>query len=285
MSQSIEKAALIFSCQDQVGIIADLGTFFAKRDLNILRYEEFVDDGRFFSRLEWTLNDRWDSVDEFSHEFSELAQSKNANFDVHFMKDTQSLGLFVSKQPHALIQILNKQEAGFFPKTDIGFIVSNSKASEKIAQRHDIPFYFISTKGDRKDFEAKQLEIIQRYQPSCIGLARYMKVLSEDFLSELNCPIVNIHHSFLPSFVGARPYHMAYEKGVKLIGATSHFVTPELDQGPIIEQDVTRVRSGMSIKDMMKMGQDIEQRVFATAIQKVLEHKTIVYKNRTLVFN
>jgi len=112
------------------------------------------------------------------------------------MKDTQSLGLFVSKQPHALIQILNKQEAGFFPKTDIGFIVSNSKASEKIAQRHDIPFYFISTKGDHKDFEAKQLEIIKRYQPSCIGLARYMKVLSEDFLSELNCPIVNIHHSY-----------------------------------------------------------------------------------------
>ena len=201
------------------------------------------------------------------------------------MNQQQSVGLFVSRQPHALIEILNKYEANYFPNIEVSFILGNHESMGRIADRHGLPFFHIATDGDVAAYERKQLEIVHRYKPDFIGLARYMKVLSEDFIDRAGCPIVNIHHSFLPSFVGAKPYQMAYDRGVKLIGATSHFVTAELDQGPIIEQDVARVVAGASVQDMVKMGRDIEQRVFARAMLKVLEHKAIVHKNRTIIFN
>lgn len=278
-------ASLIFTSADQVGIIASLANFFSERDLNISRYEEFTDDGQFFSRLEWPLNDRWETETEFAAEFSSLADSFNATFDARFMNRSLTLGLFVSKQSHALIEILNKQEANFVPGLEISFIIGNDESMEKIADRYATPFFHIPTQGDALAYEEKQLEIIHRYQPDYIGLARYMKILSANFIDKAGCPIVNIHHSFLPSFVGAKPYQMAYERGVKLMGATSHFVTADLDQGPIIEQDVQRVNPGSSVQEMIKMGRDIERRVFAAALLKVLEHKTIIYKNRTLIFN
>jgi len=278
-------ASLLFSSRDQVGIIASLANFFSERNLNISRYEEFTDDGQFFSRLEWRLNDRWVNEEAFALEFQSLVDEFNAEFEVRFMNQKQSLGLFVSKQPHALIEILNKHEANFVPGLEIGFIIGNDESIQRIADRHGIPFFYVPTDGDIAKHEAQQLEIIHRYKPDYLGLARYMKVLSSNFIDQAGCPIVNIHHSFLPSFVGAKPYQMAYERGVKLMGATSHFVTPDLDQGPIIEQDVQRINTGSSVQQMIKMGRDIEQRVFARAILKVLEHKTIVYKNRTIVFN
>lgn len=278
-------AALLFSCVDAVGIIADLANFFAERGLNISRYEEYTDDGHFFSRLEWPLNDRWEDEAAFDKEFAAMAQRYQASFDVRFMNQQQSVGLFVSRQPHALIEILNKYEANYFPNIEVSFILGNHESMGRIADRHGLPFFHIATDGDVAAYERKQLEIVHRYKPDFIGLARYMKVLSEDFIDRAGCPIVNIHHSFLPSFVGAKPYQMAYDRGVKLIGATSHFVTAELDQGPIIEQDVARVVAGASVQDMVKMGRDIEQRVFARAMLKVLEHKAIVHKNRTIIFN
>ena len=134
------------------------------------------------------------------------------------------------------------------------------------------------------ELEAQQLEVIARYQPHFIGLARYMKILSEHFIDQAACPIVNIHHSFLPSFVGAKPYEMAYERGVKLMGATSHFVIPALDQGPIIEQDVSRIRSGYSVEKLKQIGRDTEKKVFAQALKKVFEHKAVVYRGRTVIF-
>ena len=278
-------ATLLFSCRDQVGIIAALANFFSQRDLNISRYAEYTDDGQFFSRLEWPMSDRWEDEEAFSAEFSELARHYEAEFEARFMNRCQSIGLFVSRQPHALIEMLNKYEAKFFPNIEICFIVGNDESMQKIADRHGLPFFYISTEGDALEYEKKQLDIIQRYKPDYIGLARYMKVLSARFLEEADCPIINIHHSFLPSFVGAKPYQMAYDRGVKLIGATSHFVTAELDQGPIIEQDVARVNPGASVNDMIKMGRDIEQKVFARAMLKVLEHKAIIYKNRTIIFD
>ncbi|MCL4134877.1 UNVERIFIED_CONTAM: hypothetical protein GTU68_051608 [Idotea baltica] len=278
-------ASLIFSSPDQVGIIASLANFFSERDLNISRYEEFTDDGQFFSRLEWPLNDRWENEAAFAKEFSSLADGFSANFEARFMNRNQSIGLFVSKQSHALIEILNKQEANFVPGLEISFIIGNDESMQKIADRHATPFFYIPTDGDVLAYEAKQLEIIHRYQPDYVGLARYMKILSANFIDQAGCSIINIHHSFLPSFVGAKPYQMAYERGVKLMGATSHFVTADLDQGPIIEQDVQRVNPGSSVQEMIKMGRDVERRVFARALQKVLEHKTIVYKNRTIIFN
>ncbi|MDB4511843.1 formyltetrahydrofolate deformylase [Arenicella sp.] len=278
-------ASLIFSSPDQVGIIASLANFFSERDLNISRYEEFTDDGQFFSRLEWRLNDRWEDEENFIEEFNALATNFAANFQVRFMNRSQSIGLFVSKQSHALIEILNKYEANFVPGLEISFIIGNDQSMQKIADRHATPFFFIPTDDDVLAYEQKQLEIVNRYKPDYLGLARYMKILSANFINHAGCPIVNIHHSFLPSFVGAKPYQMAYERGVKLMGATSHFVTADLDQGPIIEQDVQRVNPGSSVQQMIKMGRDVERRVFANALLKVLEHKTIVYQNRTIIFN
>lgn len=277
--------SLLFSCPDQVGIIAALANFFASRGLNISRYAEYTDDGHFFSRCEWPINDRWEDEVAFNDEFSELATQYDAQFEARFMNRCQSVGLFVSKQPHALIEMLNKYEANFFPNIEISFVVGNKEEMQKIADRHGLPFFYISTESDALSYEKKQLEIIHRYKPDYVGLARYMKVLSANFINEAGCPIINIHHSFLPSFVGAKPYKMAYDRGVKLIGATSHFVTAELDQGPIIEQDVERVKAGASVLDMIKMGRDIEQKVFARAMLKVLEHKAIIYKNRTIIFD
>ncbi|MGK0375954.1 MAG: formyltetrahydrofolate deformylase [Arenicella sp.] len=278
-------ASLLLCCADQVGIIASLANFFAERGLNISRYAEYTDDGQFFSRFEWALNDRWEDEAAFASEFMQLANRYQATFDVRFMTRRQSIGLFVSKQAHALIEMLNKVEAKYFPNVDIRFIVGNDQSMRAIADRHGVPFFFIATQGDTHEYENKQLDIIHRYKPDYVGLARYMKVLSADFINKAGCPIVNIHHSFLPAFVGAKPYQLAYDRGVKLIGATSHFVTAELDQGPIIEQDVARVLAGASVQDMIKMGRDIEQKVFARAMLKVLEHKAIIYNNRTIIFD
>ena len=283
--KNTNMASLLFSSPDEVGIIASLSNFFSERDLNISRYAEYTDDGQFFSRLEWSLNDRWKEEQHFLDEFAEVADQYNATFNVRFMDQVQMVGLFVSKQAHALIEILNKYEADYFPNMEISFIIGNDESMRRIADRHGMPFFYISTDCPVEEYEEKQLEIIKRYKPDYVGLARYMKVLSENFIDSANCPVINIHHSFLPSFVGAKPYQMAYERGVKLIGATSHFVTPELDQGPIIEQNVGRVPPGASVQDMIKMGRDIEQKVFAQAMLKVLEHKAIIYKNRTIIFN
>ena len=283
--KNTNMASLLFSSPDEVGIIAALSNFFSERGLNISRYAEYTDDGQFFSRLEWSLNERWKDEQAFSTEFEEVAKKYKASFDVRFMENVQTVGLFVSKQAHALIEILNKYEADYFPNMAISFIVGNDESMHRIADRHGMPFFYIPTDCPVEEYEEKQLEIIRRYQPNYVGLARYMKVLSENFIASAGCPIINIHHSFLPSFVGAKPYQMAYERGVKLIGATSHFVTPELDQGPIIEQNVGRVPPGASVQDMIKMGRDIEQKVFAQAMLKVLEHKAIIYKNRTIIFN
>jgi len=184
-----------------------------------------------------------------------------------------------------LIEVLSKYELGDFPNTEIQFVIGNREDVRHIVERYDIPFHFIKTWKDPARHEPQQLELVAQYKPDLIGLARYMKVLTQNFIDSTNCPIVNIHHSFLPSFVGAKPYELAYERGVKLIGATSHYVIPELDQGPIIEQGVIRVQPGQSVREMKKAGRDIEKQVFATALPKALHYKTITYDNRTIVFD
>lgn len=279
-------ACLLFQCNDQVGIIAELVTFFRDHNISVSRLEEFTDHQYFFSRLEWQGDHPWNSQDEFAEAFSGVAaQFEGSRFRVHFFDQPQTLGLFSSKEPHTLIEAINRCEAGDFPNTAISFLVSNSREIEKYADRHDIPFHYVKTWKDPSRHEPAQLEVIQQYQPDLIGLARYMKILSKDFIDQASCPIVNIHHSFLPSFVGAKPYELAYERGVKLIGATSHYVIPALDQGPIIEQDVIRVKPGSTVAEMKKMGRDVEKKVFATALEKALWHKTITYDNKTIVFD
>jgi formyltetrahydrofolate deformylase len=247
-----------------------------------LALEQHVEQDRFFIRIEWEDNGAWQDSDAFAADFSALPVSVGGELDIHFFNRPQSLGLFVSREPHALLEVLNKIELGDLVDAQVSFIIGNVDHSA-IAARVGVPFYFVPTK-DNPDFEAQQLEIIAKHNPDFIGLARYMKILSEEFIDRAACPIINIHHSFLPSFVGAKPYEMAYERGVKLMGATSHFVIPELDQGPIIEQDVSRIRSGYSVEKLKQIGRDTEKKVFAQALKKVLEHKTVVFSGRTVVF-
>lgn len=280
------SACLLFQCDDKVGIIAELVTFFKDHDVSISRFEEYTDQQYFFARLEWKGDHRWELENDFHDAFEPVAnQFQGVSFRAYFFDQPQRLGLFASREPHTLVEAINKSEAGDYLNTEICFLISNSPSVEKYAIRHAIPFYFVKTFKDAARHEAQQLEIIARYRPDVIGLARYMKILSADFIAAADCPIVNIHHSFLPSFVGAKPYEMAYQRGVKLIGATSHYVIPALDQGPIIEQGVIRVQPGDSVEHMKKIGRDVEKQVFAKALEKVLQHKTITYDNKTIVFN
>ena len=280
------SACLLFRCTDRVGIIAELVLFFRDLNVSICRFEEYTDKQYFFARLEWRGGHPWATTEAFNEAFQAVAANfDNVSFRSHFFEKPQKLGLFVSKEPHALIEAINKCEAGDYPNTEICFLIANSKEMQKYAQRHGIPFYFVKTFKDPARHEPVQLEIIKRHAPDVIGLARYMKILTKEFIDQAGCRIVNIHHSFLPSFVGARPYEMAYERGVKLIGATSHFVIPALDQGPIIEQDVIRVEPGDSVQHMKRTGRDVEKKVFANALGKALQHKTITYDNKTIVFN
>ncbi len=277
-------ACLLLSSCYKPGIVAGISQFFKERDLNILTFEQHSDEGRFFTRVEWEDDGRWKNQEDFRSEFQSCAVDVCAEFSVHFFSAKQTLGLFVSKEPHALVEFLARWEMGEYANTEVSFIVSNTEDSKVFADRYAIPFFYVPTKKGSTDHEAEQLQIIQKFNPDFIGLARYMKVLTKDFIDRADCRIINIHHSFLPAFVGAKPYEMAHEKGVKLIGATSHFVIPELDQGPIIEQDVTRVKAGDSIPKLKQRGRDTEKRVFANALSKVLEHKVIIYKGRTMVF-
>ena len=280
------NSCLLFQCRDQVGIIASLVEFFKDHGVSISRFEEYTDASYFFTRMEWEGKSSWDNRETFTKQFQPVAdQFKGAGFHVHFFDQPQKLGLFSSKEPHTLIEAVNKCEAGDYPNTEICFLISNSPSSEKYAKRYGIPFYYVKTWKDPARHEEEQLKIIRQHSPDLIGLARYMKILTKDFIAYAGCPIVNIHHSFLPSFVGAKPYELAYERGVKLIGATSHYVIPALDQGPIIEQDVVRVKPGESVEHMKRIGRDVEKKVFATALEKALQHKTITYDNKTIVFN
>jgi formyltetrahydrofolate deformylase len=202
-------------------------------------------------------------------------------FKVGCSTHIKKLALLASKTTHCLEKILYNWKEGNI-NVDIPVIISNSKNIENIAKFYNIPFHFTSTKED--GYEQKQLEILKKYKPDFIGLARYMKVLSPKFVSEYKNRIINIHHSFLPCFVGANPYEDAYSKGVKLIGATSHFVIPELDQGQIIEQDVSRVKEGYDAKKLEDQGEETEAKVFYTAIKKYADDKLIIYKNKVVVF-
>ena len=254
--------------------------------MSILKYEEYVDAGQFFSRLEWDNQNGWDSENSFNKEFAALAQEYNATHRVHFFSKVQKLGLFVSSEPHALLEAFSKYQLQELHNAEISFVIGNKANVATLVERQNIPFFYIDTQSQTiAGYEQKQLKIVNDYQPDLIGFARYMRIVSANFIRQVKCPIVNIHHSFLPSFVGANPYEMAYERGVKIVGATSHFVIPELDQGPIIEQGVTRVPPACSVEAMKRMGRDIEKQVFAVALTKVLQHKAIEFNNRTVVFN
>lgn len=278
----MERANLVISCPDQPGIVMMVTEFLFRHGTNISSLEQHIEDGYFFMRIEWELkNSNLRDEKSFREAFELLRQKLNMQIRVDFCTRKKRVGLFCSRELHCLIDILARVEIGELD-IEIPYVISNFIDASSFVENFKIPFFYISTQNE--GYEQRQLEILRKNSTDVIVLARYMKILSENFISNANQPIINVHHSFLPSFVGAKPYDEAYERGVKLIGATSHYVIPELDRGPIIEQTVKRIDHSSDPKNLKLVGRESEKEVLSFAIKKHIENKLVVYKNRVIVF-
>ncbi|MFA5587463.1 MAG: formyltetrahydrofolate deformylase [Mariniphaga sp.] len=281
-------AILLIHCPDRQGILATVTEFLNKNRGNILYLDQHVDrqEKIFFMRVEWDLEDFTIPSDKIGEYFNTLiATPMNMNWSLHFSGDISRMALFVSKMPHCLFDILARYTAGEWD-VNIPLIISNHELLEPVAERFGIEFYhFPIDSKNKKEQEEREIELLKAHNIDFIVLARYMQILSENFVEQFPDRIINIHHSFLPAFSGAKPYHAAHDRGVKIIGATSHYVTSELDAGPIIEQDVTRCSHVDSINNLIRKGRDLEKIVLSQAVYKHLQRKILVYKNRTVVFN
>ena len=283
-----QSATLLIYCEDRSGIIAAVTDFIHAHEGNIIYLDQYVDSEEkiFFMRIEWDLQNFVISRDKIETLFKEgLAKKYKMNYRLSFSDEKLRMAVFVSKLPHCLYDIISRCQSGEW-NLDIPLIISNHQKLESVAKSFGIEYhYFPITPGTKSEQEVKQIELLKKYNIDFIVLARYMQILSEDFIKNYSSQIINIHHSFLPAFPGAKPYHSAHKRGVKIIGATSHYVTADLDEGPIIEQDVVRVTHVDSIKDLIRKGRDLEKIVLSRAIYSHFQRRTLVYKNRTIVFN
>ena len=280
-------AILLMHCPDQMGLVATVTDFLQRNNGNVISLDQHVDRdaGRFFMRVEWELEGFSippHKIDEF---FGTLIGHKNQmQWRLFFSDQRPRMAVFVSKMSHCLYDILQRYVSGEW-NVEIPLIVSNHESLRYIAERFDIPFrYFPVGKDNKAEVEAAQVQLLREEKIDFIVLARYMQILSEDFVREFPNQIINIHHSFLPAFKGARPYHSAFNRGVKIIGATGHYVTSDLDEGPIIVQNVTRVTHKDAVEDLVRKGKDLEKTVLAEAIWLEIQHKILVYGNKTIVF-
>ena len=275
-------------CPDQPGIIAVITEFINANGGNILYLDQYVDkdNGIFYMRVEWDLDNFGIPTEKIRDYFETLYAIKyNMEFKISFTKRKQRMAIFVSKMSHCLYDILARYIAGEWD-VEIPVIISNHPDMEIVAKQFNIPYEVLPVNKDNKEeMEAIEFSILDKYEVDFIVLARYMQVLSENFINKYPNRIINIHHSFLPAFVGAKPYHAAYDRGVKLIGATSHYVTTELDAGPIIEQDITRITHKDTVNDLVKKGRDLEKIVLSRAVEKHIQRKILTYKNKTIVFS
>ena len=281
------SAILLIHCPDKPGIVVAITNFIHNNSGNILYLDQHVDieRGVFFMRIEWDLASFAIQPEKIAEYFQTLVALRyQMTSQLHFSDTKLRMAMFVSKMSHCFYDLLARYESGEL-NVDIPVIVSNHTDLQKAAERLDIDFFCISiTKENKKQQEEKQKDLLEKYNIDFIVLARYMQVLSDDFVNNYPQNIINIHHSFLPAFPGGRPYHSAYERGVKIIGATSHYVTAELDAGPIIEQDVVRVSHKDTVEDMVRIGRDLEKIVLARAVRHHVHHDLLVYENRTVVF-
>ncbi|WP_394750467.1 formyltetrahydrofolate deformylase [Spongiimicrobium salis] len=282
------KAIILIHCPDTYGIIHSVTGFIHSYGGNIVYLDQHVDEasGIFFMRLESDFNTATTSLENFKAEFEQrMALPYQMAWSIHKYENKPKMGLFVSKYNHCLYDILSRFNSGEL-HVEIPFIISNHNDLKGIAAQFQIPFYHIPVSKDTKaQAEDEQLKILKQYQVDFIVLARYMQIVTSKIIDQYRNNIINIHHSFLPAFAGAKPYHAAFERGVKIIGATSHYVTKDLDAGPIIEQDVTTVSHSHSIKDLIAKGRDLEKIVLSRAVKLHLERKTMVYNNKTVIFS
>lgn len=281
-------AILRMHCPDQAGIITVITGFINENGGNIVYLDQYVDrlNGVFYMRIEWELDNFVIPKEKISDYFNTLyAQRYEMSFHISFSERIQRMSIFVSKMSHCIYDLLARYTAGEWD-VEIPLIISNHPDLEIIGKQFNIPFeVFPITKENKAEQEAKEFELLEKYNIDFIVLARYMQVLSEDFINRYPNRIINIHHSFLPAFIGAKPYHQAYERGVKLIGATSHYVTTELDAGPIIEQDIVRITHKDLPQDLVHKGRDLEKIVLSRAVEKHIQRKILTYKNKTIIFS
>ncbi|RIJ50720.1 formyltetrahydrofolate deformylase [Maribellus luteus] len=281
-------AILLIHCPDRQGILATVTEFLNQNKGNIIYLDQHVDrqEKIFYMRVEWELENFAIPQDKIGEYFDTLIGAPlQMYWRIYFSKSVPRMALFVSKMPHCLFDILGRYTAGEWD-VDIPMIISNHETLKPVAERFGIPFYYFPINKDNKaEQEAAEIELLRKHKIDFVVLARYMQVLSEDFVQKFPNKIINIHHSFLPAFAGAKPYHAAHQRGVKIIGATSHYVTSELDAGPIIEQNVTRCSHVDTVENLVRKGRDLEKIVLSQAVYKHLQRKILVYKNRTVVFN
>ncbi|EDP71676.1 formyltetrahydrofolate deformylase [Flavobacteriales bacterium ALC-1] len=284
----MNKITLQIHCQDQPNIIASVTNFMANNDGNIVYIDQHVDREQniFFMRLECEFMSNSFSIENFKNLFNTtLAEKFKLKWRMYSAEKKPKMALFVSKYDHCLYDILGRYNSGEL-FLEIPFILSNHKDLKLIADNFKIPFYHVPVTKDTKDeAEQRQLELLKANNIDFIVLARYMQIVSSTLIDKYPNKIINIHHSFLPAFVGAKPYHSAYKRGVKIIGATSHYITEELDAGPIIEQDVAHVSHSYSIKDLIAKGRDLEKIVLSNAIRLHANRKVMVYNNKTVIFS
>jgi len=278
---------LLLHCSDQQGIVLAVSKFITSHNGNIVELDQYTDleNQHFFMRVKWDLEQFDLSKEKLIEQFNkEIGERFKMFSKIYYCEKPRRAALFVTKLSHCLYDILQRYQSNEW-EIEIPLIISNHEKLRYIAEQFDIPYYvFPITKENKLEQEAKELALLKEHKIDFIVLARYMQVLTDDFIAHYPSRIINIHHSSLPAFPGAKPYHSAFRRGVKIIGATSHYVTAELDAGPIIAQDVTKITHTDSIADLIRKGRDLEKTVLSEAIWLKLQHKILSYKNKTLVF-
>ena len=280
-------ATLLISCPDRKGLVAAIANFLYTYNANILHADQHQDaaESLFLMRVEWDLADFTLSIDAFAGAFQPIAERFGMQWRLALSANRPKMAIFVSKYDHCLVDLLYRHQSGELA-CDISLIVSNHDDTRRLADFYGIPFHCIDVTRDNKAAaEAQQFALLEQHGIDLIVLARYMQVLSAEFVKRYPQKVINIHHSFLPAFEGAKPYHRAFERGVKLIGATSHYVTEVLDDGPIIEQDVIRISHRDSVEDLIQKGRDLEKVVLSRAVRWHVENRILEYAKKTVIFD
>ena len=287
MKNGKHTAILLMHCDDQKGLVAAVTQYLYDLRANIVDLDQHVDkeSSHFFMRVEWELDGFSLPRPEIREDFTtNIADKFNMEFQLHFSDVPQRMAIFVSKMSHCLYDLIQRYMSREW-MVEIPLIISNHENLRHIGERFDIPFHvFKVTKENKAVQEIEMIELLKDYDINLIVLARYMQILSEDFVAQYQNRVINIHHSFLPAFIGARPYHQAHQRGVKIIGATSHYVTADLDAGPIIAQDVVSITHKDSVKDLIRKGKNLEKLVLSEAVWNHLRHNILPYQNRTIIF-
>jgi formyltetrahydrofolate deformylase len=280
-------ATLLITCPDQKGLVAAIADFLYQHQANILHADQHQDgeNNLFLMRVEWDLEGSSLSLEGFAEAFAPIASRFQMDWQLKSTQRRPRVAIMVSQYDHCLADLLHRHQSGEL-HCEIPLIISNHRHTEKLAAFYGIPFHLIEvTKESKARAEAQQFALFEQHQVDLIVLARYMQILSAEFVQRYPQRIINIHHSFLPAFIGARPYHRAFERGVKLIGATSHYVTEVLDEGPIIEQDIARISHREQVEDLIQKGRDLERVVLSRAVRWHIENRILVYANKTVVFD